>query len=89
MADEWGYMFYKSFSGHGIDSRQATTDRRSAGPVVFPLMESGGQFILFDRRYQSDRRLNNFIFSAKVACSREYTMTVDILRTSKSWLRPF
>jgi hypothetical protein len=82
-------MIYKSFTGHDIDSRQTNSDRRNEEPVNFPLMESGGQLILFDRRYQSDRRLNNFIFSAKIACSREYKMTVDILRVHKGWCRPF
>jgi hypothetical protein len=84
-----GYMIYESLSGYDIDSRQTTSDRRSGEPVDFPLMESSGQLILFDRRNQSDRRLNNYIVSAKIACSREHKMTLDILRIQKGWCRPF
>jgi hypothetical protein len=54
------------FIGH--DNRQIT-DRRSGMPAHLPLKESNGQFVLFDRRYQSDRRLNSI--STKIACSRQ------------------
>jgi urease beta subunit len=52
----------------GHDSRQ-TTDRRSGKSAHFPLKESNGQLVLFDRRYRSDRRLNSI--SAKIACGRQ------------------
>ena len=48
--------------------RREPTDRRSGRPARFPLKELSGQLVLFDRRYQSDRRLNNI--SAKIACRR-------------------
>jgi len=63
MANELGHMMFLYLIGH--DSRQ-TTDRRSGKPAHFPLKESSGQLILFDRRYQPDRRSDSI--SAKIAC---------------------
>ena len=78
---------YHRFNVGDIDSRQTTSDRRRTPPANAPIMESGGQLLLFDRRRPLNRRLNNFNVSAKIACSREYKMTIDIVRTPKGWTR--
>ena len=61
--NEWWHVMFLYFLDY--DSRQ-TIDRRSGKPARFPLKESDGQLVLFDRRYQPDRRSNSF--PAKIAC---------------------
>ena len=66
MDNEWGHVMFLYFMGY--DSRQIT-DRRSEKPAHLPLKESNGQLVLFDRRYQSNRRFKSI--SAKIACRRK------------------
>jgi hypothetical protein len=53
---------FGSFTGRSINRRQSS-DRRSRDAAHVPLMESNGEFMLFDRHYRPDRRLSPVILA--------------------------